>query len=99
VGGLAKAKLALLGGTLERGGNDLVLNFQPISSMESASLSQVVAVMPTHGHSSTPEGIVATAAGFRIVQLPLFMSGAWRIRCDFSVGDSSDSVAFDVDVP
>jgi len=97
--GLADAKLSLSGSALTRGNNDLVLDLTANSGSLPPTLTNVVAIMPAHGHSSTPEAVDSSGSEYQILQLPLFMSGAWQIQCDFTVGGSPDSVAFDVDVP
>lgn len=96
--GLVSGRLTVVGAVTE-GSNDFELELSPTPPYESATLGELVAVMPSHGHRSEPAHIRVTDTGYRIVDLPLGMPGVWQLRSGLVVDERADEITFEVDVP
>lgn len=96
--GLATGKLSVVG-DLTIGENDFELVLAPEAKTDAAKLESLTAMMPAHGHVTTPDAIDATDGTYRIVALPLSMPGVWRLTGSLSVDGTGDTISFDVDVP
>lgn len=95
--GLVEGRLSAMG-PLCAGPNDFELVITPAASGSAATLESFDAVMPAHGHRSSPSSIEADATGYRIA-LPLSMSGMWRLTGTLQVTGVTDELTFDIDVP
>ena len=96
--GLVSGRLTALG-TVSEGSNDFELELFPTPPYESATLGEVVAVMPNHGHRSEPARLQVTDTGCRIVDLSLGMPGVWQLQGELVVDQRADEITFEVDVP
>jgi hypothetical protein len=96
--GLALGRLSALD-RIETGANDFQLELSSLPPSESVLLSDVVAVMPGHGHRALPDHLELTNEGYRIVNLELPMSGVWELEGSLLIGDQADAISFAIDVP
>jgi hypothetical protein len=96
--GLAQGRLVLLDEVVA-GSSDFALELSPIPPYQRATLDELVAVMPNHGHRAIPAAIEASDTGYHIIDLRLTMSGVWQLRAGLSVDDRRDELAFEIDVP
>jgi hypothetical protein len=96
--GLARGSLSVIGSVRE-GSNDFELELTAVPPYELATLQEVVAVMPAHGHRGVPGRVEETDAGYRIVDLELTMSGAWQLRSELFIDEQADAISFEIDVP
>lgn len=96
--GLVDAHLEVVG-RLATGLNDFHLTLIPRDSGRETRLQGFRAIMPAHGHATTPEHVAGDSNDYSIAALPLGMPGRWRLTAALLVGDRTDSVVFDLDVP
>ncbi|MBK8218344.1 MAG: hypothetical protein IPK71_31830 [Myxococcales bacterium] len=55
--------------------------------------------MPAHGHGTRPATFEALPDGTQKVGLVLYMSGRWEMSFDVRVGEATETVRLDVQVP
>lgn len=96
--GLVDAHLEVVG-SLSTGSNDFRLTLTPRDSSQAARLESFRATMPAHGHASAPDHIAADSNDYSIIELPLAMPGRWQLTASLLVGNLTDRVDFDIDVP
>lgn len=96
--GLARGRLTALG-SVQEGSNDFELELSAVPPYEFATLQDVVALMPAHGHRGVPGRVETTEAGYRIVDLELPMPGVWQLQSGLFVGAQVDTISFEIHVP
>ena len=96
--GLCDADVRFVG-PVERGDNELLVELRPLDVAVDAELLAVDASMAAHAHEAHAASIEATASGFRVAGLDLFMTGRWQLELAVALADQTDSVSLPVDVP
>lgn len=84
-------------GPIRLGKNTLVVSFP---TRAGALLASASALMPAHGHGSSPPSVEMDDKGeFVVRDLVLYMSGRWELRLALRVDTREDEAIVGIDVP
>ncbi len=96
--GLVRADVGLKGNDVVRGKNDFVLAFSPEDPRAKTRLISAEAIMPAHGHGTTPAKVDRDGDVWVARDVNLFMAGRWEVTFGVEVADQSDAVRVTIDV-